>query len=177
MKKLTAILVALTLLVTLCGSALAADTYTIKFAYTQGDKPREESAEIMYAELFKEYCEANGNGQLKVELYPSGQLGTAAGAGNGAFNLRLCGGEGSRLAIGFHHAVVQAASARRAEGAGRRANACLQRFAPLGARQLEVVDADGGGGRFLGGRSERGRADQSERDGENGGTSDHDGSP
>ena len=78
MKKLTAIMVALALLVTLCGSALAADTYTIKFAYTQGDKPREESAEIMYAEMFKEYCEANSNGKLKVELYPSGQLGTAA---------------------------------------------------------------------------------------------------
>lgn len=78
MRKLIAILVATTLLLTLCGSALAADTYTIKFAYTQGDKPREESAEIMYAELFKEYCEANSNGQLKVELYPSGQLGTAA---------------------------------------------------------------------------------------------------
>ena len=84
---------------------------------------------------------------------------------------------GLPTAIGFHHAVVQAASARRAEGAGRRANACLQRFAPLCAGELEVVDADGGGGRFIGGRGECRRTGQSEREGEDGGASDHDGSP
>ena len=52
-------------------------TWTIKFAYTQGDMAREDSAEITYAELFKEKVEANSNGAIKVELYPSGQLGTA----------------------------------------------------------------------------------------------------
>lgn len=53
-------------------------TWTIKLAMTQGDMDREESAEIMYAELFKEYVEANSGGAVKVDIYPSGQLGSAA---------------------------------------------------------------------------------------------------
>lgn len=53
-------------------------TWTIKLAMTQGDMDREESAEIMYAELFKEYVEANSGGAIKVDIYPSGQLGSAA---------------------------------------------------------------------------------------------------
>lgn len=78
MKRTLVFLLCVTLVLAVAGSALAASAYTIKFAYTQGDKPAEESAEIMYAELFKDYCETNSDGQLKVELYPSGQLGTAA---------------------------------------------------------------------------------------------------
>ena len=37
----------------------------------------EDSPDIMFGDVFKEYVEENSNGQIKVELYPSGQLGTA----------------------------------------------------------------------------------------------------
>lgn len=77
MKKWFAVLLAMVMVVCMATSAMA-QTYTIKFALTQGDVGREDSAEIMFAELFQEYCDANSNGQLVVDIYPSGQLGTAA---------------------------------------------------------------------------------------------------
>ena len=52
-------------------------SYTIKLAYTPGNMDAEDSPDIMFGDVFKEYVEENSNGQIKVELYPSGQLGTA----------------------------------------------------------------------------------------------------
>lgn len=64
-------------------AADAADTastgdasYVIKLGMTQGDVPREESAEVTWTERFKEEVEKNSNGQISVEIYPSGQLGS-----------------------------------------------------------------------------------------------------
>ena len=59
------------------GSTPAAASYTIKVAYTPGNMAAEDSPDIMFGDVFKEYVEENSNGQIKVELYPSGQLGTA----------------------------------------------------------------------------------------------------
>ncbi|MCI8375016.1 MAG: TRAP transporter substrate-binding protein DctP [Lachnospiraceae bacterium] len=52
------------------------ETYVIKLGMTQGDVPREESAEVTWTERFKEEVEANSNGRITVEIYPSGQLGS-----------------------------------------------------------------------------------------------------
>lgn len=65
------------------GSAAGSSTapgkvYTLKLAYTPGNIPATDSPDIMFAEVFKDYVEKNSNGALKVELYPSGQLGSAA---------------------------------------------------------------------------------------------------
>ena len=52
------------------------ETYVIKLGMTQGDVPREESVEVTWTERFKEEVEANSNGRITVEIYPSGQLGS-----------------------------------------------------------------------------------------------------
>ncbi|MGB4470402.1 MAG: TRAP transporter substrate-binding protein, partial [Tepidanaerobacteraceae bacterium] len=52
--------------------------YTIKLAYTPGNMEPEDSPDIMYAYTFKDYVEEKSNGAIKVELYPSGQLGSAS---------------------------------------------------------------------------------------------------
>ena len=51
-------------------------TYTIKLAMQQGDVDRESSAEVTWVERFKEEVEKNSNGRIKVEIYPSAQLGS-----------------------------------------------------------------------------------------------------
>ena len=103
MKKITAIILALVMLLALaaCGQsspapetsqASSAETpaaeaqggaaeapakiYTLKIGYAPGGLPRTDSAEIMYAESFKEYVEEATNGGIVVELYPSSSLGT-----------------------------------------------------------------------------------------------------
>ncbi len=53
-----------------------AAAYTIKIGYAPGGLDRTESAEIMYAETFKEYVEDATDGGITVELYPSSSLGT-----------------------------------------------------------------------------------------------------
>ncbi len=61
------------------GAAPAPDkVYTFKLAYTPGNLPAADSPDIMFAEVFKEYVEEHSAGAIKVELYPSGQLGSAA---------------------------------------------------------------------------------------------------
>ncbi len=52
--------------------------YTIKLAYTPGNLPATDSPDIMFAEVFKEYVEDHSSGAIQVDLYPSGQLGSAA---------------------------------------------------------------------------------------------------
>lgn len=74
MKKMLSILLAVAMLLSLTSSAMAATN--LKIALTQGDVGREESAEIMWVELFKEQVEANSD--ITVDIYPSSQLGTAA---------------------------------------------------------------------------------------------------
>ncbi len=57
----------------LVGSAPAlAKTYTIKLAYVV---PETQSTHIAAAEVFKPYVEEASKGQIKVELFPNGQLG------------------------------------------------------------------------------------------------------
>lgn len=50
-------------------------TVTIKLGYTHSNPDREASDEVMYAETFKEYVEANCD-SMKVELYPGNALGS-----------------------------------------------------------------------------------------------------
>lgn len=79
MKKrfLAAVLVA-TMMVS-AGVTVYADkkdkTVTIKLGYTHSNPDREASDEVMYAETFKEYVEANCD-SMKVELYPGNALGS-----------------------------------------------------------------------------------------------------
>ena len=55
-----------------------AKIYIIKLSYSPGGLKPEESAEIMYADLFKKTVEEKSSGAIKVEIYPSNQLGSAA---------------------------------------------------------------------------------------------------
>lgn len=48
---------------------------TLKLGYTHSNPDREASDEVMYAEVFKEYVEANCD-SIKVELYPGNALGS-----------------------------------------------------------------------------------------------------
>ena len=50
---------------------------TIKLGYTHGTSNPQESDEVMYAQTFKEYVEANSD-SITVELYPGGTLGSQA---------------------------------------------------------------------------------------------------
>ncbi len=69
------------------------ETYVIKLGMTQGDVPREESAEVTWTERFKEEVEAGSNGRITVEIYPSGQLGSVeenlAGLLNGSLEMTV----------------------------------------------------------------------------------------
>lgn len=84
-KLLVCLMVACTLIIGLCANAFAAD-YTIKLALTQGDVAREESAEVTWAERFVEEVEANSDGRINVDIYPSGQLGSADESVTGLLN-------------------------------------------------------------------------------------------
>lgn len=75
------------------GSAEAKEEYVIKLGMTQGDVPREESAEVTWTERFKEEVEKNSDGRIRVEIYPSGQLGSVeenlAGLLNGSLEMTV----------------------------------------------------------------------------------------
>ncbi len=76
-KSLIALGIAFLMIVTVFAQPVFADdTYTIKIGYAPGGLDRTKSAEIMYAETFKEYVEEKSGGKIKVELYPSSSLGT-----------------------------------------------------------------------------------------------------
>lgn len=70
-----------------------AEEYVIKLGMTQGDVPREESAEVTWTERFKEEVEKNSDGRISVEIYPSGQLGSVeenlAGLLNGSLEMTV----------------------------------------------------------------------------------------
>ncbi|MDO4523480.1 MAG: TRAP transporter substrate-binding protein [Eubacteriales bacterium] len=70
-------------------AAQAEEEYVIKLALTQGDVPREESAEVTWAERFEEEVEAKSDGRINVEIYPSGQLGSADESVTGLLNNSL----------------------------------------------------------------------------------------
>ncbi|MEA5012175.1 MAG: TRAP transporter substrate-binding protein [Angelakisella sp.] len=94
MKKLIALALALSLCFSLaaCGTSTSPSsagtstsaqpqtteekTYTLRFAMQQGNVARSESAEVTWVERFKEEVEANSNGRIIVEVYPSAQLGS-----------------------------------------------------------------------------------------------------
>lgn len=58
--------------------AMAGESFVLKVSYSPGNMPPENSPDIMYGEVFKKEAEARSNNQVKVEIYPSGQLGVAA---------------------------------------------------------------------------------------------------
>lgn len=83
MKKIIALLLVMVMAFAICNSsqnayATAADekNVTIKMGYTQGTEDPEGSDEVRYGTAFKEYVESHCD-TIKVELYPSGQLGNA----------------------------------------------------------------------------------------------------
>lgn len=77
-KRFLAAVLAATMMVS-AGVTVYADkkdkTVTIKLGYTHSNPDREASDEVMYAETFKEYVEANCD-SMKVELYPGNALGS-----------------------------------------------------------------------------------------------------
>jgi C4-dicarboxylate-binding protein DctP len=84
----------------LVGAALAfaggtqdASSYVIKLAYTPSTANPQESPDVMYGKVFKEYVEANAGGKLKVDIYAGGQLGSAAemvqGVSSGAIEMAV----------------------------------------------------------------------------------------
>ena len=58
-------------------AAPAEESVTIKLGYTHGTSNPQESDEVMYAQTFKEYVEANSD-TITVELYPGSTLGSQA---------------------------------------------------------------------------------------------------
>lgn len=93
-RKLVSLLAALVIALScLPMTAFAADeTYTIKIY--SGNAPQNNYGELQALDFiytgclaFKNYCESNSSGRIKVEIYPSGQLGlkTLASADNGGF--------------------------------------------------------------------------------------------
>ena len=90
MKKLLALAltIAMTLTLAACGGDTA-DSGTSDTGDTAGDgasgekitlsvafTPAEETPEGAWAEEFKRLCEENSNGQLEIQIYPAGQMGT-----------------------------------------------------------------------------------------------------
>lgn len=76
MKKRLALILAVTMALSTGLAANAEEAVTLKLGYTHSTS-REESDEVMYAETFKEYVEANCD-SIVVELYPGGTLGSQA---------------------------------------------------------------------------------------------------
>jgi tripartite ATP-independent transporter DctP family solute receptor len=68
------------------GASAAAGAYTIKLASVQGDVSREESGEVDWYERFKEEVEDKSKGAITVDVYPSGQLGSADESVTGLLN-------------------------------------------------------------------------------------------
>lgn len=64
--------VVLTIGVTNC---FGAKVYTLKYGYITPELTPKENNETAFAYAFKDYVEKNSNGQIKVHLYPGGQLG------------------------------------------------------------------------------------------------------
>lgn len=58
--------------------AVAGESFVLKVSYSPGNMPAKDSPDIMFGEVFKKEAEARTNGKVKVEIYPSGQLGVAA---------------------------------------------------------------------------------------------------
>ena len=56
------------------GTASTEETYVLKLGMQQGNVDRSESAEVTWVERFKEEVEANSNGRITVEIFPSAQL-------------------------------------------------------------------------------------------------------
>lgn len=67
--------------------------YTIKLAYTPTAMDPNESPDVMYGEVFKNYVEENSDGKILVDIYPGGQLGNAAefvqGVSSGAIEMAV----------------------------------------------------------------------------------------
>ena len=64
-----------------------------KLALTPATADPNESPDVMYAKVFKDYVEAKSNGKIKVEVFPGGQLGSAAemvqGVSSGAIEMAV----------------------------------------------------------------------------------------
>ena len=78
MKKLgLALILGAMLAVTGSMAVQADDNVTIKLGFTHSNPDREQDDEVMYAETFKDYVEANSD-TITVELYPGNALGNQA---------------------------------------------------------------------------------------------------
>lgn len=58
------------------GGSTQEETFVLKLGMQQGNVDRSESAEVTWVERFKEEVEANSDGRITVEIYPSAQLGS-----------------------------------------------------------------------------------------------------
>jgi C4-dicarboxylate-binding protein DctP len=67
--------------------------YTLKLAYTPTAMDPNDSPDVMYGEVFKNYVEEQSNGKIIVDIYPGGQLGNAAefvqGVSSGAIEIAV----------------------------------------------------------------------------------------
>ncbi len=67
--------------------------YTLKLGYTPVAMDPNDSPDVMYGEIFKQYVEENSNGRIVVDIYPGGQLGNAAefvqGVSSGAIEMAV----------------------------------------------------------------------------------------
>ena len=76
-KRGLAIILGTMLAMTGCVAVHADENVTIKLGITHSNPDREQDDEVMYAETFKEYCEANSD-TIKVEVYQGSALGNQA---------------------------------------------------------------------------------------------------
>jgi len=70
-------ILAIALLLALVPATLMAQSFTLKLAHLNPQTPFEVASAAM-ADVFKSEVEANSNGRIKVELFPSGVLGNEA---------------------------------------------------------------------------------------------------
>jgi C4-dicarboxylate-binding protein DctP len=67
--------------------------YRLKMAYTPTAMDPSESPDVMFGDVFKKYVEAESSGKIIIDIYPGGQLGSAAetvqGVSSGAIELAV----------------------------------------------------------------------------------------
>jgi len=67
--------------------------YRLKMAYTPTAMDPTESPDVMYGDVFKKYVEKESSGRIIVDIFPGGQLGSAAemvqGVSSGAIELAV----------------------------------------------------------------------------------------
>lgn len=77
MKKLIAMMLAISLTMVMGFAGGKKDNYVIKLAYTPTVTDPNASPDVMYGSVFKEYVERESKGRIVVDIYPGDQLGSA----------------------------------------------------------------------------------------------------